>query len=86
MNKPRTIDGKLNHIINSANEIGYTIRKILYCNEGWGITYTNFDNNIHFTHAYYGQLKHCVDAEYRRIVLKKKERGGFYLTENVKPK
>lgn len=79
MKTPRTIDGKINAIEQEINCLNYTIRKLWYCNAGWGLMYIH-SNSVHScVHAYYSSIKSCVTAEYNRVVLKKKERGGFYL-------
>ncbi len=79
MRKPKTIDGQIKAITRAANKLGYTIRKIWYCNAGWGIAYIRYKDDEPSTHCYYDSIKGCVGGEYRRVVEKKKERGGFYL-------
>ncbi len=89
-NRPTTIDGMAKSINKHVQIYNYVIRKIWYCNAGWGIQYIKFGQsnlNEGVTHAYYPTIEACFKGEYKRCVLLQKERGGFYLwdLENNKP-
>jgi hypothetical protein len=81
MKTPKTLTGK----INAIHKV-FPIREIWFCNAGFGIMYL-VPKNMQSKHpllrgnktavfSYFRTLEQCVNSEYKRIVLKKKIRGG----------
>lgn len=82
MKKPKTVNGRMKHIYLAVNELGYTIRKLWFCNAGWGMVYIPHDSENTIVFTYYDTIEKCISEEYDRIVLKKKIRGGFFPKRN----
>lgn len=79
--KKKTINQMTVAILKEVGKLGYTIREIWYCNAGWGMCYVNpkvVGDDKYVTHTYYSTIEACIRGEYKRTVLKKKEKGGYY--------
>lgn len=78
-NRPKTPNGIISAIERKLATMQIVIRKIWYCNAGWGISYVYgsssniapkdrlFKESVVFT--YYKTIEECLKSEYDRIVL-----------------